>query len=307
MQVNSYEINGKYREFYSQYYIPTETKLYGLSFKEKSNEFHFIFSSLNAQFNKDIKKLLEKDCSQDNIFIEIRNLFLSVFEYLLNFFPSADGIDIFKYPSFNMFLTNSPEEFLSFGSRERLNLPVASGGRVVGLFLVYSQDSFTSKNARNFNFSKNDILGDAHELFHILQNSQLIKNKYMGYIPFLFSEGLSVICGNQLSKKFNEDFISKENLFLGKRVNPFDFDKRMPHKNVYYQSAGHFMDYLLKLIAKNMNISYEGAFQLMFLSIGSKDSLNINNNFDSRKFMQKCFSLNIDEEYKNFIQSFRSQ
>ena len=129
---------------------------------------------------------------------------------MLEFFPSTNNIDIFKKPSFNIFLSNSPIEFLSFGSEKKLNLPISNGGRIVGNFLLYSQDFLISKFLKSSNFSKKNILGDAHELLHILQNYQLIKNRYGGDLPFLFSEGLNVICGNQLSKNL------AKNLFLKK-------------------------------------------------------------------------------------------
>ena len=76
MQIKSYEISGKYREFYSKgYFIPPKTRLYGISLLRESEEFHFIFSGLSKRFDEDKKRLLKNDSSQDNMFIWTRNLF----------------------------------------------------------------------------------------------------------------------------------------------------------------------------------------------------------------------------------------
>jgi hypothetical protein len=156
-----------------------------------------------------------------------------------------------------IFLAKDFDELCTVGSSEKRDLPSFVTGRTSGTTLVYLQGSFVKRSRKGpVGFSKRDVLGNAHELLHIYfeHNYSAKYEKRREALPLLFTEGLTVVCAEQITKEFAEPFVSAEELFLKNETNVFQNDKRWITENAYYQSAGHFMDYLLRTISEKENI-----------------------------------------------------
>lgn len=218
-------------------------------------------------------------------------------------FSSPKKLSCFSnnYP-INIFLAKDFKEFCSISRSTKGDYPSFAQGRVSGTTLIYLQKYFIEYSRKNIKkIPKADILGNAHELLHLFFHyNNLSKNVKLNKLPLLFNEGLSVICANQINHKFKAEFVSARELFL-EQVNFFTKDKRQITENKYYQSAGQFMDYVLKNISKKEKISYKETFQKMFNAIGSPKNFNKNNTFNSNKFFSEIFNLNINEEYASFL------
>lgn len=88
---------------------------------------------------------------------------------------------------------------------------------------------------------------------------------------------------------------------MEKEFNPFDYDKKWIPKNTVYQSASHFMNYIITKISKKENLSYKEAFQKVFSVIDCPESFEgINNIFNMKKYFKNKFNIDIINEYKNF-------
>ena len=300
-----YETEGKEKEnLHKSFHIPLEKSIYKIKIGGEI-PFNFYYTSLTDEFKKDFDKILKKDFTKPNSFLYAKESFSMALDHLLTMFSSPKDLPCFSGNySINVFLANDFDELCSIGSKDKLNLPSFAQGRVTGTTLVYMQKLFLNDSKKyEKEIPKHAILGDAHELLHIFFHYNSI-DKYgrLCKLPLLFNEGLTVICANQITKDFKEDFISAKELFL-EQVDVFANDKRWITENRYYQSAGQFMDYLLKVISKKENLNYKEVFQKIFSTIGCPESFNTNKQFDAKKYFKKNFNLDISKEYNIFLKS----
>ncbi|PJC45567.1 hypothetical protein CO037_00855 [Candidatus Pacearchaeota archaeon CG_4_9_14_0_2_um_filter_30_8] len=302
-KIKSYEVEGREKEnLHKCYHVSLEKSIYKIKIDGEIS-FNFYYTSLTEELKKDLDKTLNQDLTKPNSFLYAIESFSRALNHLLSMFSSPKDLSCFSGNySVNMFLAKDFDEFCSIGRSRKGNYPSFAQGRVSGTTLVYIQRYFITYSKKNIKkIPKLDILGNAHELLHIFFHyNNLNKNGNLNRLPFLLNEGLNVICANQISKKFNEEFISSEHLFL-EPVNVFDYDKRWITENRYYQSAGQFMNYLLKKISKKEKISYKESFQKMFNTIGNSENFN-DNKFDAKKFFSKTFGLDISKEYNSFLE-----
>ncbi|HJX50175.1 MAG TPA: hypothetical protein VJ438_01800 [Candidatus Nanoarchaeia archaeon] len=306
--IQHYETKDKEKEnLHKSFYTPLEKSIYKIKV-DGEIPFNFYYTSLTEEFKKDFDKILNKNFTKPNSFLYAKESFSIALEHLLTMFSSPKDLPCFSGNySINVFLAEDFDELCSIGSKEKLNLPSFAQGRVTGTTLVYVQRLFLNDSKKyEKEIPEHAILGEAHELLHIFFHYNSI-DKYgrLYKLPLLFSEGLTVICANQITKNFKEDFISAEHLFLEK-VNVFEHDKRWITENRYYQSAGQFMDYLLKVISKKEEIEYKEAFQKVFSTIGCPESFNEKKKFDSTKYFKEIFDLNILKEYNSFLKDLKN-
>ncbi|NCP72193.1 hypothetical protein GW835_02250 [archaeon] len=299
LKIKFYEVKDKEKEnLCKNFVISKEKSIFKVNI-DGEIPFNFYYTSLINEFQKNLDEILKGTYKKANVFIYVKERFLKAKDHLISFFYSPEKIFYSECYSINIFLAKDFDEFCSIGRTTKMNLPSNAKGRVSSTTLIYLQ-TFLLDNAKRNVHSKESILGDAHELLHIFFHKyNLKKNGKLNSLPLLFNEGLTVICANQISKDFNEELITAKELFL-ERINVFDYDKRNITKNRYYQSAGKFMDYLLKKISEKENISYKEAFQKMFNTIGNKDNFDDKNEFNAKNFFIKVFDLNIENEYIYF-------
>lgn len=303
-EIESHEVKGTEKErLHKRFFVSNETPIHKVTI-DGDVVFNFYYTVLDKELWEDLEKILKKDHSRPNSFIYARESFLKALNHLLSKFSSPKNLPCFsKGHSINIFLARDFNEFCSIGSPKKKNLPDFASGRVSGTTLIYIQKRFL-EDSKKETISEQAVMGEAHELLHIFfQYNNFDKNgKLATQLPFLFNEGLTVICANQISKKFNEEFVSPEHLFL-EPINAFDYDKRWIPKNRYYQSAGQFMDYILKSISKKEKISYEESFQKMFDEISNSKSFDDKGKFDAKKFFNETFNLDVEKEYCLFKKS----
>lgn len=303
-KIQHYETKGVEKEsLQKSFYIPLEKSIYKIKI-EGDISFNFYYTSLDEEFQKDFERVLENDFSKPNSFLYAKESFSMALDYLLTMFSSPKDLPCFSGNySINVFLANDFDELCSIGNKNKLDLPSFAQGRVTGTTLVYMQKLFLNDSKKyEKEIPKHSLLGDAHELLHIFFHYNSI-DKYgrLCRLSLLFNEGLTVICANQIRKDFEEDFVSAEHLFL-EQVNVFEHDKRWITENRYYQSAGQFMDYLLKVISKKENIEYKEAFQKVFSTIGCPEGFNEEKEFDAKKYFKEVFDLDVVEEYDDFLE-----
>jgi hypothetical protein len=301
--IQHYETKEKEKEgLHKSFHIPLGKSIYKIK-ADGGIPFNFYYTSLDEEFQKDFEKILNKDYTKPNSFIYAKESFSMALDHLLTMFSSPKDLPCFSGNySINIFLANDFDELCSIGSSKKLNLPSFAQGRVTGTTLVYMQKLFLNQSKKyEKEISEHGVLGDAHELLHIFFHYNNI-DKYgkSCRLPLLLNEGLAVICANQITKDFKEDFVSAEHLFLG-QVDVFKHDDRWITENRYYQSAGQFMDYLLKTISEKEDIEYKEAFQKVFSSICCPEGFDENKQFDAGKYFEEVFGLDIVEEYDNFL------
>lgn len=309
--IHEYEIKGIEKDnLRKRLFTPEHKPIYKIEVKG-GTFFNFMYTSLTPDFEKDFDKIRKRNYIDPNAFVYAKESFSLAYDHLLTMFSSPRDLSCFSggYP-IDIFLAEGFDEFCSIGNPKKRNIPSFAKGRVSGTTLVYIQDFFLNNSKKNKNkVSKQGILGNAHELLHIF--SHYYRREEYGNLnyksPFLFTEGLTVICANQISDEFKEGFISAEHLFLENDIQVFEHDNRTIKDNKFYQSAGYFMDYLLKTISKRENIDYKESFQKVFSTIGSPDSINDKGEFDAKKYLEKVFNLDILQEYTLFLEKKREE
>lgn len=285
--------------------IPLEKSTYKIKIAGEI-PFNFYYTSLTEELKKDFDKIINQDLAKPNSFRYAKKSFSMALDHLMTMFASPKNLPCFSGNySIDVFLAKDFDEFCSIGSKEKLNLPSFAQGRVTETTLVYMQSLFLRDSKKyEKKIPEHVIMGHAHELLHIFFHyNNIDKNGRLCRLPLLFDEGLTVICANQITKDFKEEFISAKELFL-EQVDIFENDKRRIAENRYYQSAGHFMDYLLKTISKKENVDYKEAFQKIFSTIGCLESFNENKQFDAKKYFTEIFNLDIEKEYISFLNKY---
>lgn len=306
MKLDTYEVNGEEKKALQKtYYISKKESIYKIIINEKI-PLEIIYTSLHSTLKKDLNKILKKELTMPNTILIAKKLFSLANTYVINRFASPEELNCFsgKYAT-KLFLAKDFNELCKIGTPRKINLPHFVMGRVSNTTLVYRQKFFTDFPKKyGDTIPKTTILGDAHELLHMFFEYERIER--YGKTPFrpplLFSEGLTVICAKQISKDFEKEFISAERLFKETNINVFENDEGLITESRHYQSAGQFMDYLLKYISKKEDINYKEAFQKMFIEIGNPKHFNKEGKFDSKKFMKKVFKINIHKEYERFLE-----